>query len=101
LRAAKRKLEHADSATFHEDVARTLVDYVADRFNRSAAGLTYDLAEELLSGKRIDPELIRRYRKCLESCDFARYVPAASKSERRAETLAEASGVIDALEKAW
>ncbi len=101
LRAAGRKLQHADSAAFHEDVARTLVDYVADRFNRAAAGLTYDLAEELLSGKGIDPRLIRRYRSCLESCDFARYVPAASKSERRAETLEEASAVVDALEKAW
>jgi hypothetical protein len=101
LRAAGRKLEHADSAAFHEDVARTLVDYVADRFNRAAAGLTYDLAEELLSGRGIDPKLIRRYRSCLESCDFARYVPAASKSERRAETLEEASAVVDALEKAW
>lgn len=101
FRAANRKLEHADAATFHEDVARTLVDYVADRFNRSAAGLTYDLAEELLSGKGIDPELITRYRKCLESCDFARYVPAASKSERRVETIEEASAVVDSLEKAW
>jgi hypothetical protein len=101
LRAAHRKLEHAESAAFHEDVARTLVDYVADRFNRSAAGLTYDLAEDLLSSRGIDPKLIRRYRSCLESCDFARYVPAASKSERRSEVLEEASEVVDALERAW
>jgi len=99
FRSAQRKLEHADSASFHEDVARTLVEYIADRFNRSAAGLTYELADELLASKGIDTELRHRFRSCLETCDFARYVPAASESARRVELLKEAVDVVGLLEK--
>ena len=81
-------------------MARTLVDYIADSFNRSAAGLTYDLAEELQASRSASPELRRRFRSCLETCDFARYVPAASQSARRAELLEEAVAVVDELERA-
>jgi len=100
FRSARRKLEQLDAAAFHESVARSLVEYIADRFNRSAAGLTYDLAEELLASRGITPELRRRFRSCLETCDFARYVPAASQSARRVELLDEAVQVVAELEKA-
>jgi hypothetical protein len=82
-------------------VARALVGYVADRFNRSAAGLTYDVADELLAARGLEPELRRRFRNCLETCDFARFVPASSANERRTEVLGEAGELIDRLEKAW
>ncbi len=100
LRAAERKLAGADTGTFHEEVARGLVDYVADRFDRSAAGLTYDLADELLASRGVDAALRRRFRSCLETCDFARFVPGAGQAERKAEVLEEARGLVDELEKA-
>lgn len=99
LRGARRRMDQMDSAAFHEELARTLVEYVADRFNRPPAGLTYELADELLASRGVKPELRRRFRACLESCDFARFVPAAGKSERRAESLDEAAGLIDELER--
>jgi hypothetical protein len=101
LRAAGRHAPSAEGASFHEEVARALVEYVADRFNRSAAGLTYELADELLASKGLDAELRRGFRSCLEACDFARFVPASGADERRAEVLAEANRLIDQLEKAW
>jgi hypothetical protein len=100
LRTTRRRLEQADSATYHEEVARVLVEYVADRFNRSPAGLTYEVADDLLGSRGVSQELRRRYRSCLESCDFARFVPAAGKSERREEVLRQASRIIDELERA-
>ena len=100
LRTAEKHLEGAGSAEFHEEVARALVGYVADRFNRSSAGLTYDLADELLATKGVDPDLRRRFRSCLESCDFARFVPASGDSQRRVEILGEASDLMERLEKA-
>jgi hypothetical protein len=101
LRTAAKHLASADGASFHEEVARALVEYVADRFDRAAAGLTYQLADELLAAHGIDATLRRRFRSCLETCDFARYVPSASANPRRSEVLAEASELIDRLEKAW
>ena len=101
--AAQVLLEWApdDSAEFHEEVARSLVGYVGDRLNRSPSGLTYELADELLAARGIDENLRRRFRSCLETCDFARFVPASAKTERRTEVLAEASELIEALERSW
>ena len=99
LRATRRRLDQADSATFHEEVARALVEYVADRFNRSPAGLTYEVADDLLGSSGVPQELRRRYRSCLETCDFARFVPAAGQSERREEVLRQATEIIGELER--
>ena len=101
FRAARRRLSDDDSAGFHEAVARSLVEYVADRFNRAPAGLTYELAEDLLASRGIDDDLRRRFRACVEACDFARFVPASAQTERRAELLDEAMAVVDAVERAW
>ncbi len=101
LRGIRKHLTEADGAAFHEEVARTLVGYVGDRFNRAPSGLTYELADELLTGRGVDETVRRRFRSCLETCDFARFVPASAKVERRAEVLVEAIALIDALERAW
>ncbi len=101
LRTVRRNMAVADSAEFHEAVARSLVGYVGDRLNRSPSGLTYELADELLAGRGIDETLRRRFRSCLETCDFARFVPASARAERRAEVLAEAIRLIETLERSW
>jgi hypothetical protein len=100
LQSARKAVVQLDAADFHERVARTLVEYVADRFNRSAAGMTYELADDLLASRNVEEELRRRYRSCLEQCDFARFVPASSQAERRIEVLDEAGEIVDRLEKA-
>lgn len=100
LQSVEKRMDQLDSAAFHEEVARTLVEYVADLFNRSPSGMTYELAEELLAGKGVSEELRRRFRSCLETCDFARFVPSAGKSERRSEIIGEAREVLVRLEAA-
>jgi hypothetical protein len=100
FQSARKRMEQLDSAAFHEELGRALVGYVADRFNRAAAGLTYEAADELLASRRIDSDLRRRYRACLERCDYARFVPAAAQAERRSEVLDEAAGLVDELERA-
>ncbi len=101
LRHSRRTMEQADSAEFHEDIARTLVEYVADRFDRSGAGLTYELADELLGSTNTEDTLRQRYRACLETCDFARFVPDSGQPQRRAEIHEEASKIVEELERAW
>ena len=101
FRTLRRRLEQPDSAEFHEELAHILVDFVADRFNRSAAGMTYELADELLGSKGVGSDLRRRFRSCLETCDFARFVPASGEAERREEILAQATKLIEELERAW
>ncbi len=101
LRGVRRRLVDADPTAFHEDLARALVEYAADRLDRSAAGMTYDEADALLAARGVDDALRRRFRTCLESCDFARFVPAASRTERRTELFEDATTIVEALERAW
>lgn len=101
LHAARSHLESSDSTEFHEEVARALVEYVADRFDRSATGLTYDVADELLASVGVEADLRRRFRGALETCDFARFVPSSGKTERREDILQTAESLVDELEGAW
>lgn len=100
LRAAEKRLAILDAGAFHEEVARALVDYVADRFDRSSAGLTYEVADALLESRGVEASLRERFRACLESCDFARYVPGSGTEARKAHVLREAIELVDLLEKA-
>jgi hypothetical protein len=99
LHSVRRREGQLGSGAFHEEIARALVDFVADRFNLASAGLTYDRIDELLGERGADVELRRRFRSCLESCDFARFVPSAGERGRRTETLDEAVALLDAAEK--
>ena len=101
LTAIRKKSESGERQSFHEELARALIEYVADRCNRSAAGLTYDLVDDLLSSHGIEAPLRARLRSCVETCDFARFVPSASDTARRDELLVEAVKVIEELERAW
>jgi len=101
LRGVRRRLDEREATAFHEELGRALVEYVADRFDRSAAGMTYDEADNLLAARGVADPLRRGYRGCLEACDFARFVPAAARAERRTELLDEAARIVEALERAW
>ncbi len=104
-RSALKRLERAGDrarepeAAFHEELAGALVTYVADRANRSAAGLTYDQLDDILAGKGINAETRRRYRDCLERCDLARFAPDSKRDEARAELLEEARSILRVLEE--
>ena len=104
-RTAAKRLDRAahragaKPAAFYEEVAGALVDYVADRANRPAAGLTYDQLDEILAGKRVPEEPRRRYRTCLETCDFARFVPDSGRPQAVADLVAEARAILRALEE--
>ena len=99
LRAAERRAARSDGVSFHEEVGRALVEYVADRFNRPPAGLTYDVADDLLASRGVEAPLRGRFRACLETCDFARFVPESRAEERMADVLREAREIVTALER--
>lgn len=101
LKAVERRLTTEGGARFHEEVARALVDYVADRFDRSPSGLTYDLVDTLLASRGAPEDLRGEFRRCLETCDFARYVPSSDEAGRRRELLDNARSLVDRLEAAW
>ena len=63
-------------------------------------GMTLEQMPSALASEGLDADLRRRFRACLETCDFARFVPAAAETERREEVLREAESLIEDLERA-
>jgi len=104
-RTASKRLDRAaqraqsSPAEFHEEVAGALVSYVADRANRSAAGLTYDQLDDILAAKGVREEPRRRFRACLETCDFARFVPDSGKPQAVSDLVSEARSILRTLEE--
>jgi hypothetical protein len=104
-RTAAKRLDRAAQragdrpAAFYEEVAGALVDYVADRANRKASGLTYDQLDDILVAKAVPPEPRRRFRTCLETCDFARFVPDSGRPQAVADLVAEARAILRDLEE--
>lgn len=98
LKKARQLLASPDAAFFTE-TADALRGYVADRFNRAAAGLTLEEIRALLVGRQQRPELIERVVQLLENCDMARYAPAAAASLDRARLLDDAGALIETLKK--
>lgn len=81
-------------------VVEALVGYVADRFDRSAAGLTYEQMDELLASRGVREESRRRLRACLDRCDFVRFAPQGGQAALpAADLVAEALAVVQALER--
>lgn len=104
-RRASKRLSRAaqrggsSPVAFHEEVAGALVNYVADRANRPASGLSYDQLDEILASKGVQDDTRKRYRSCLETCDFARFVPDSGRPQAVADLAAEAQAILEALEK--
>ncbi|HOZ49005.1 MAG TPA: BatD family protein [Candidatus Hydrogenedentes bacterium] len=79
-----------------EALFRTLVDFVADKFNVSNAGMTSADAGRLLESNGVDDSLIQTVVRILRACERARY---ASGSISPAEVRALTEAALPAMEK--
>ncbi len=99
LKEARRRLAPATSRAFYAAVAQALTEYVADKFDTAAAGLTHQRIEELLAGAGAPDALRADYHRALEACDYARFAPTSSIGEEMQRTLQAAERILVALER--
>ncbi|HEU4402882.1 MAG TPA: BatD family protein [Candidatus Polarisedimenticolia bacterium] len=99
LKEARRRLSPPTSRQFYAAVAGALTDYVADKFDTAAAGLTHDRIEDLLVARGVTADLRAVFHRCLEACDYARFAPSSSGQEEMRRTLTQAEETLLALEK--
>lgn len=78
-------------------VAHTVLNYIADRFNLPAAGLTRTEAVDLLEDRCVGEELKSEADRLLEELELIRYAGTGTKSPTEAADRAQR--LIDALEK--
>ena len=57
-----------------------------------------ELREEVLELRGVEAGLRGQFRRCLETCDFARFAPAASEPAEMEKAFAEAESVVESLE---
>ena len=99
LKEARRRMAPSTARAFYAEVARALTEYVAAKFDSSAAGLTHDRIEELLTSRGAPEEDRRTFHRCLEACDYARFAPTSSGPEELRRTLLAAEEILVRLER--
>jgi hypothetical protein len=99
LRAAQRLMRTESSPQFYGALSRALTDYLGDKLNLSAGGLTCTQLEEELTQRQVDQELIREVVACLDACDFSRFAPTGARLADMETLLKRTRDLISQLEK--
>lgn len=99
LARADDLLETGTEAEFYGEVRAAVLEFVADRLNLAAAGLTIEVCAEALTARQVEDETIARLRDLLTRCDFARFAPSGGPPTDRAAARRLAEEVIAGLEK--
>ena len=102
---AGRRLQRADellaagaSAEFYGAVQAAVLEFLADRLNLAAAGLTNEACAEALEARGVDSATIEALRDLLVRCNFARFAPTAASSQDMAEARRAAGELVERLE---
>ncbi len=100
LALARKYLQRSEEKDFYAEIQRALLGFLGNKLNIAEAGLITDEVERQLTDKKVSPEIIREYLKCLQTCDFVRFAPAASNGKAMQEFYEQARRALEALEKA-
>jgi hypothetical protein len=94
LKGARKLISEEKSKEFYCEVARASLQFVGDKLNLPAYGLTKDRIEVELSQRGITGEKIDQLTRVLDSCDFARFAPVSSTREEMERFLQQAEEAI-------
>lgn len=97
-RAAKNARRLLASATSYDEVQRALQNYLGDRLNIPAGGITASIVDEQLVPRGVNGELAAQVRACFEACDTARFAGGGTDAGMQG-TRETVEQLIDELEK--
>lgn len=96
LAIAKKYLEKNETIQFYEELSKALYGYLGDKFNIPIAELSKEHIRENLSIRNISQQEIDKTIKTLDHCEYARFAPVNSNSEK--EIYNEAERLINIIE---
>jgi len=103
---AKKRLQTAgkyhktgDDKNFYGETSRALCEYLADKLNAAAHGLTRDVIRKELQKRNITTDQIEPVISILEQCDMARFASHISTNEEMKKFLNKTEEIIVRLEK--
>lgn len=97
-RAAKNARRLLAAATSYDEVQRALQQYLGDRLNVPAGGITASIVDEQLVPRGVNGEWAADAKACFEACDTARFAGGGVEADVRA-TREQVQRLIDELEK--
>ena len=99
LHAARIYDKKGEEKKFYAAIAKSLTDYVADKLNVQAAGLTNRSIAEQLQAIGVPEDTLKALQNCLDECDYARFAPTNGDAKARKNLLANAENIILKTEK--
>jgi hypothetical protein len=99
LKVARKLISSKSSKEFYCEVSKALLQYVGDKLNLAAYGLTKDQIVDKLTEKGLEKEKIDHLVSSLDFCDFARFAPGSSNEEDMQRFLEQAEKAIVQLEE--
>ena len=99
LHKAAKLLSEKTQKEFYAEISNSLMGFLGDKLNISAAGIITDQVGELMKSKGIDEQVIKQYLSCLQTCDYQRFAPATARLEGMKAFFDQARMAIVALEK--
>jgi len=99
LSRAQRLLISGHHDQFFGEISKTLYEYIGDKFNCSAAGLTESRAREILAEHGYPDNLGEGLGEIIKAADFARFAPVETAAETAHRLLDQAMQWIIAAEQ--
>jgi hypothetical protein len=90
LSSASSLLKRGNLDDFYGEVSRAVYQYVGDKFNYSASGLTESKVVEILQDEGFSDETIKEFRELIQTSDFGRFAPGQSGEDSAGELLKQA-----------
>ena len=84
---------------YFSGLSKIITDYISDRFNCKAGGMTTDALKEMLDNNKVSDETSTTIKEMLNTLDGARFAPGSNTEGRKLELLQEVSHVLEKLEK--
>jgi len=99
LKEARRLLKDSPDASFYGEISRAFLGYIADKTNRSAAGLLKEDVAELLKNYQVEESLVQEVLKLLDEADFRRFAPSQLNGKDAQNFYDRAEELLVRLEK--
>lgn len=99
LRAAERALKDGLVKDFYGQLARTLTSYLEERANIPATGMTHHEVRQAAVAAGYPADVADTWVVEMENCDFARFAPTGSASDKMREALSRVTRLIDQLDR--
>ncbi len=98
LKTAYALMTQDKTKEFYAAISSILRQYIGDKLNRSAAGITGDDICQVLRQHGLEHETAQLLQECLHTCDFARFAPIGAHKNEMNTMIAHAETIIDRIE---